>query len=79
MLTALFSRIGSYITGLVLKYVVDLFNDYVLVPFVRAYKARQRRREQEKKDEASKVPYDNAIQTGDDHAIEDATEDRLNG
>jgi len=79
MLTGILSKIGSYITGLVLKYVVDLFNDYVLVPFVRAYKARQRRREQEKKDQASKPAYDHAVQEGTDNEIENATEDRLNG
>lgn len=71
MLIAILSNIGKYLAGLFVKYVVQTLT--------KLFKRGQRRKAQAKKDEATKPAYDQAVQSGDDHAIENATEDRLNG
>ena len=70
-MSAFFTAVGN----MILKYVVRYVWDHVSAWLER----RRASSEQRKKDEASKKPYDEAVQNGTHDEIEDATEDRLNG
>lgn len=70
-MAAFFTSVLKYLGGLLVRYAWD---------YVTAWLERRRAsREQQRKDEQSKKPYDQAVQNGTEQEIEQATEDRLNG
>lgn len=71
MITALLQKIGLWI--------LTKLAEWGWGKVSRSQERRSSTKEQEKKDQANKPSYDQVVQTGDEHAIEDATEDYLNG
>lgn len=73
-MTAFFTKLGQWLV----QTVVTLFVRYVRDHWTAWTERRQRIREQETEDEATKQPYDQAVQNGSKDDIRRATEDRLN-
>lgn len=72
-MSAFFSKIGNWLLAQVWTYLVHVVRDQI--------SAMIERRQQAKKDEQSKVPYEQAVNnaTVSDQDLENATLNRLNG
>lgn len=74
-MSAFLAKVGTWFGKYVMTYLIRYVTDHVTAWLER----RRASKEQDAKDEASKQPYDEAVQNGTHEEIEQATEDRLNG
>lgn len=69
------ASIGNWIASFLMKYVIN----YIVKAVSVMIETASRRKAQEKKDQETKAPYDEAVKNGTKEEIIKATEDRLNG